>query len=189
MSPSDASRRPSAKLCLVGDEMVGKTSLIHRFVHGVYSPDYLKTIGAVMTKKTVSLPAENGVPVGLNFVIWDIVGKRTFLDLFGDAYFRGVQGVIAVFDLTRSKTLERLHDWLEGIARVVGEVPIVLLGNKVDLVDAREVSAASMATFAGRLALPSFSTSAKTGESVEAAFHHLAQEVRHRQVTGQDPSG
>lgn len=179
--PTEPSRQPTAKLCLVGEERVGKTSLIHRFAHGVYSPEYLRTIGALITKKSVQLPAEGGVPVVMNLMIWDVMGKRVFLELLGEAYFQGVQGVIAVADMSRPETLELLRHWLLQVRDIVGSAPLVILGNKSDLVEDRAECERALRTFAGEFGTPWYVTSAKTGESVEKAFMDVAAAVRHRQ--------
>jgi len=96
------------KICLVGEEGVGKTSLIHRFVSGAFDETYIRTLGAVVSKKTVALGSMQGRPVQVDMMILDIMGKRTFLQLFKEAYFHGAKGVLAVFDTTRQASLRDL---------------------------------------------------------------------------------
>src|SRR5438034_8436214 len=89
------------KICLVGEEGVGKTSLIDRFVSGAFDESYIRTLGAVVSKKTVAIGSMQGRLVQGDMMILDIMGKRTFLQLFKEAYFHGAQRVLAVFDTTR----------------------------------------------------------------------------------------
>src|SRR5437879_13306466 len=89
------------KICLVGEEGVGKTSLIHRFVSGAFDESYIRTLGAVVSKKTVALGTLHGRPVQVDMMILDIMGKRTFLQLFKEAYFHGAQGLLAVLHRPR----------------------------------------------------------------------------------------
>src|SRR5436309_7295111 len=96
------------KICLVGEEGVGKTSLIHRFVSGAFDESYIRTLGAVVSKKTVALGTALGRPVQVDMMILDIMGKRTFLQLFKEAYLHGAKGVLAVFDMNRAQSLRAL---------------------------------------------------------------------------------
>src|SRR5256884_293302 len=121
------------KICLVGEEGVGKTSLIHRFVSGAFDESYIRTLGAVVSKKTVALGSMQGRPVQVDMMILDIMGKRTFLQLFKEAYFHGAKGVLAVFDVTRAQSLRDLTKWIDGVRDSVGPCPAYALGNKTDL--------------------------------------------------------
>lgn len=180
--PPPAGRQPTAKICLIGDERVGKTSLIQRFVHGVYSPAYLRTIGAVVSKRSIPLPKEGNLPVTMNLMVWDVMGRKVFLDLLGEAYFAGVQAVLAVFDVTRPETLVNLRTWVAGVRDISGAVPAILLANKVDLVQERRVSAQEIDPVAKEFGMPWVPTSALTGENVENAFRDLAVQCRRNQV-------
>ena len=106
--PPEEPRIIKLKICLVGDEGVGKTSLIRRFVTGQFDDAYIRTLGAVVSKKSVEVRNGRGSPSQVDMVILDIIGRRTFMQLFQDAYFSGARGVIAVFDLTRKTTLREL---------------------------------------------------------------------------------
>src|SRR5213596_3992541 len=128
------------KICLVGEEGVGKTSLIHRFVSGAFDESYIRTLGAVVSKKTVALGTALGRPVQVDMMILDIMGKRTFLQLFKEAYFHGAKGVLAVFDTTRAASLRDMSKWIDGVRDSVGPIPVYALGNKTDLTARREVN-------------------------------------------------
>src|SRR3972149_6589742 len=89
-----------AKICLVGDVAVGKTSLIKRFVHDQFEDRYISTLGAKVSKKEIVIQG-NGAAVDVDMTIWDIMGEKGFRELLKEAYFHGAQGVLAVCDVTR----------------------------------------------------------------------------------------
>src|SRR5437660_10384449 len=88
-----------AKVCLVGDVAVGKTSLIRRFVQDEFDDRYIATLGAKVTKKTIKVDWKDG-PTRRDMMRGDIMGEKGFRALLRDAYFEGSHGVIAVCDLT-----------------------------------------------------------------------------------------
>jgi small GTP-binding protein len=139
------------KICLLGDGEVGKTSLIRKFVYDDFDDKYLMTIGTKITKKTMVLNS----------------GHKQ--------YYRGSKAGIFVCDLTRKSTLERMEWWLDSFNQVVGEVPLILLGNKLDLVEQRQVSENDLAQFARNFNCSYYLTSAKTGENVEHAFEKIGR--------------
>lgn len=165
------------KICLVGEEGVGKTSLIHRFVSGAFDESYIRTLGAVVSKKTVRLGSMEGRPVQVDLMILDIMGKRTFLQLFKEAYFHGAKGILAVFDVTRKASLHDLTKWIDGVRDSVGPIPVYTLGNKVDLAERREVTDQEASDVLRSYECPILYTSAKTGINVEQAFQSLAKTI------------
>ena len=165
------------KICLVGEEAVGKTSLIRRFSTGQFDESYIRTLGAVVTKKTVKLKEPEGRDVNVDMVILDIMGKRTFMQLFKDAYFSGARGILAVFDMTRRSSLKDLLTWVSSVRETVGPIPVVALANKIDLAERQEVREEDIEQVLAPLKIPVMRTSAKTGESVEEAFLGLAKAI------------
>ena len=165
------------KICLVGEEGVGKTSLIRRFVTGQFDELYIRTLGAVVSKKTVELKEGRGPPTQVDMVILDIIGKRTFMQLFKDAYFSGARGILAVFDRTRKGTLVELPAWITGVRETVGQVPVVALANKDDMKERHETRDDEMTKILEPLDVTLLKTSAKTGENVERAFMELARTI------------
>ena len=125
-------RNLKKKLCVVGDEAVGKTSLIRRFVVDKFDDKYIVTIGTKTSKKTLSIRSDDS-NINLNLMIWDILGQRQFSRLKESA-FRGTNGAFIVLDLTRRETLYSFDSWLQSLQNVAGEIPVVVLANKSDLV-------------------------------------------------------
>ncbi len=161
-----------AKICLVGDEAVGKTSLVQRYVHGIFDQTYIRTLGAVPARKTVDLPDVGGRPIRLELTVLDIMGKLTFLQLFQEAYFRGARGIVAVADITRRATLRNLLVWIESVKETSGSLPTVIVVNKADL--APEFGAAEIEEVARATGSDYFLASAKSGVEVETAFRKLS---------------
>ncbi len=167
-----------AKVCLVGDNAVGKTSLVRRYVLDQFDDKYLATLGAKVTKKEVRLEdPKDGGPVDVDLTIWDIMGQPTFRDLLRDAYFRDVQAVLAVADVTRRDTLDDLPEWVDAARRTAGTVPVVVAANKADLSGDAAFGRTVATRTAEAFGADVFLTSAKTGANVDAAFRHLASRL------------
>lgn len=165
-----------AKVCLVGDVAVGKTSLIRRFVQDEFDDRYIATVGTKVTKKTADV-VWRAAPATLDMMVWDIMGEKGFRALLRDAYFEGSHGVIAVCDLTRKDTFYDLNNWVQMIRKQVGNVPIVFLGNKIDLKERLVVSEEELGRMGSIHNAPHFFCSAKTGAGVNEAFKALADAI------------
>ncbi len=175
--------RAMAKVVLVGDKAVGKTSLIRRYVTDEFDDRYLLTLGAKVTKKVEPIRvAESGMDVSLELNVWDIMGQAGFRELAKEAYFHGSRGVLAVADITRKSTLDGIRAWIDAVRDVSGPVPAILLANKKDLASQAQVTPAQVTAAASNLGCISFLTSAKTGENVEAAFRVLSTQIVRKYV-------
>lgn len=165
---------PSAiqkKICMLGDFAVGKTSLVRRFVEDRFDDHYLSTIGVKISRCTVALPQR---PVHL--LIWDLAGSEEFLGVT-PSYLQGAAGALLVCDLTRSSTLGLLDTYALRLRGVNARVSLILVGNKADLNDQREVDDEMLADLARDLGAPWFITSAKTSAGVEEAFQSLTRRI------------
>lgn len=178
-SPAQPLKHVKAKVCLVGDVAVGKTSLIKRFVQDNFDDRYVATVGTKVTKKTVHVQWK-GVPATLDLMVWDIMGEKGFRSLLRDAYFEGAQGVLAVCDVTRKETFYDLNSWVTTVKKQVGEVPIVFLGNKSDLLERAVVSEDELTRMGVIHQAGTYRVSAKTGAGVQDAFHDLADAIGKR---------
>jgi len=155
------------KICLIGVPAVGKTSLVRRFVQGLFSEDYLTTIGVKIDRREVEV---DGTAVRL--VVWDIAGDDAYspLDL---TYLRGAAGLLLVADGTRPATLDRAIELREAAEAAYGPMPVVIALNKADLESDWALDNNRLETVV-ELAT-TLKTSAKTGANVEAAFDALAR--------------
>ena len=156
------------KICLLGSFSVGKTSLVARFVRHTFSEKYLTTVGVKIDSKLIDISDE----MALKLIIWDIAGvdKSSGTDV---NYLRGSAGIFYVVDGTRKETLDSITQLKQIVNDKVGECAMVCAFNKADLTTKWEVNGDDIENliFSG---IPSFKTSAKTGENVEMAFKKLS---------------
>lgn len=117
----------TSKLLLLGDGAVGKTSLVRRYVDNMFSDDYIATIGVNVKKKTLK-------KYDMTLQIWDIYGQKSVFPGKHSSNYTGAEAALVVFDITRYKTFRNLNDWIGDLYKVTGKIPVVLLGNKVDII-------------------------------------------------------
>jgi hypothetical protein len=158
------------KLCMLGGFGVGKTSLVRRFVHSVFSDTYLTTVGVKIDKKTVELAGKT-----VNLILWDLAGEDDLSSL-RTTYLRGTAGYLLVADGTRPATLDVALSLNQRVEAEFGKLPFALLLNKSDLRDQWAIGDADIASLS-ESGWWVRSSSAMTGEGVEEAFHDLAVRV------------
>ncbi|HMF34456.1 MAG TPA: GTP-binding protein [Candidatus Lokiarchaeia archaeon] len=155
------------KICLFGAGAVGKTSLIIRFIRSSFNDSLKKTIGTNFLIKDVEID-NNAV----RLLIWDIGGQAAFSTM-RRVYFKGSNGAIGVYDVTSQESLLKIPGWVSSIKKAVGNIPMILIGNKIDL--ERKVTYEEGKELADRLGCEYIETSAKTGEGVEEGFLAIAR--------------
>ena len=155
------------KICMVGMFATGKTCLVQRYVHSIFSPRYLSTVGVKIDRKQLDV---RGDPMTL--LLWDLEGRDHERDV-NPSYVRGAHGLIFVVDGTRRETLEQAFDIRDVVTRHVGSIPAVVALNKSDLESEWSLTKADEELVATR-GMQSFRTSARTGDGVEATFQWLA---------------
>src|SRR5437667_10148538 len=142
-------KRLKSKICLVVEKAVGKTSLVRRFVMNMFDEQYVTTIGTRVSTLHVALPMlQVRKQIQMDITIWDIMGEKGFHELLKDAYFYGANGILAVADLTRRRTLDDLDDWIDSVEQVVGKIPILIAVNKADLASNARFRERDVAEFA-----------------------------------------
>jgi len=157
------------KVCLLGDGAVGKTSLVRRYVYDVFDDKYLMSFGTKVSKKSLTVG-----DVSVDLMIWDILGQRTHEPLHA-AYYKGAMGALAVCDFTRQETMDNLKRWLGSFREVVGDMPVIILGNKADLEKSYPLSV--LESFGSSVKCAVMETSAKTGLNVERSFLDLGRTI------------
>jgi small GTP-binding protein len=161
------------KLILGGEGAVGKTSMVHRFVEDVFNVDYKSTIGTSIMKKECTF---EGLESKVRFVIWDLAGQSQFKRV-RQTYVANAEAGILVFDVTRRDTYDNIKLWYEETIKEAPDITMVLVGNKIDLIDARQVTKEEGEALGKELGLTYMETSAKTGENIEDAFNMLALQI------------
>ncbi len=158
------------KVCLLGASSVGKTSLVRRFVYDVFSEKYLTTIGVKIDRKLVSVGERE-----TSLVVWDIQGEDQFAHIL-PTYIRGASGCLLVADGTRKNTVQKALELAGRVSATVGEVPSILILNKVDLEQEWEIEVEDVE----RLRIQGWTvieTSARLGIGAEQAFLTLAERM------------
>ncbi|MFX0115716.1 MAG: Rab family GTPase [Candidatus Hodarchaeota archaeon] len=164
------------KIVSIGSAGVGKTSLIRRFAQGKFQKNYLPTLGVDITTKEIQIQ-----DIIVKLMCVDTAGQEYFGKLRGN-YYRGANGCLLIFDLTRGSSFKDCPGWLNEFRMHVmehEEIPLILLGNKSDLISqgAGEVSSDDIKEFCDREGLSYYETSAKRGMNVENAFQELASRI------------
>lgn len=160
-----------AKICLLGDFSVGKTSLVRQFVEGWFDDRYLSTIGVKVSRKVLQRLA-----CELHLLLWDLAGGERFTRYEAN-YLRGALGGFIVCDLTRQETLEYLPHYAGQLLVLNPNAVTVFLGNKLDLAQQREITEEELSQASAILGSEYLLTSAKTGQGVEEAFQTLAGKI------------
>jgi small GTP-binding protein len=162
------------KVIVIGDPAVGKTSLLTNFATNQFEEKYLPTVGVSILKETLELE-DNEATVNLMF--WDIAGQPQFYMLHRP-YFNGADGILLVFDTTRSSTFSNVNNWYSSAVKYgLSGVPRILIGNKIDLKDERKIILPMAEHLSEKLNAPYFETSALTGENVKIVFNKIAELV------------
>ncbi|MEZ4700018.1 MAG: Rab family GTPase [Rhodothermales bacterium] len=158
------------KICTLGTSAVGKSSLVARFVKGIFSDQYLTTIGVKIDKKSVTAKGQK-----VDLLIWDLNGEDRFQKLSMN-YLRGTAGYLLVIDGTRRSTMDAALALHHKAQATIGEVPFVVLINKADVANEWEIREEEIADMRAR-GWTIQQTSAKTGAGVEKAFTDLAHKL------------
>ena len=163
------------QLLIIGDTSVGKTSLITRYTNGTFKEEYLATVGLDYYSKEEIINNKT-----INIKIWDTAGQERFKALT-QSYFRNAEGVILAFDVTNTSSYDNLKDWIGSIKKnLEGKnifLPLIIVGNKIDMEESREVEKETAEQFATENNYKYFEASAKTGEGVDDAVRDLVNQV------------
>jgi len=170
------------KVILLGDSGVGKSSIMNQYVHEKFNAEYKATIGADFLTKHLLIDDQS-----ITMQIWDTAGQERFQSL-GIAFYRGADCCALVFDVNDNKTFESITTWKDEFLDKAGisdpkAFPFVLIGNKIDLENRREVSQKRVLNWcADNGHIPYFECSAKEGVGVVQAFSELGTIVLKKQL-------
>jgi len=161
---------PSVKTVLVGEAAVGKTCIAERIAHNDFKPTSYATVGAANLSVTMAGPAGE-----VTFNIWDTAGQEKYRSL-APMYFSGAHLAILVFDITRRDSFDGLADFVDLLGqRAPDDCVYILVGNKCDLADQREVSESDADEYRAKIGAAMYmETSALSGKNVRELFEQAA---------------
>ncbi|XP_039606360.1 ras-related protein Rab-27B isoform X2 [Polypterus senegalus] len=174
------------KLLALGDSGVGKTTFLYRYTDNKFNPKFITTVGIDFREKRVVYSGSGpngttGKPFKVHLQLWDTAGQERFRSLT-TAFFRDAMGFLLMFDLTSQQSFLNVRNWMSQLqANAYCESPdIVLIGNKADLSDQREVQEKQAKELADKYGIPYFETSAATGLEVDKAVITLLDLIMKR---------
>ncbi|EAS06669.1 small GTPase family Rab protein (macronuclear) [Tetrahymena thermophila SB210] len=160
------------KIVLIGDSGVGKTNLLSRFTKNEFNMDSKPTIGVEFATKTVI--TENKY---IKAQIWDTAGQEKYRAIT-NAYYRGAVGALTLYDITKQQTFDNVKKWLHELREYAdANIICMLIGNKCDLQEMRQVKTEDAAKFAEENNLAFMETSAAQAINVDQAFQKLITEI------------
>mmetsp|Transcript_47039 Transcript_47039/g.102309 ORF Transcript_47039/g.102309 Transcript_47039/m.102309 type:complete len:207 (+) Transcript_47039:79-699(+) len=161
------------KILMLGDTMVGKSSLLLRFCEGFYHDSMVLTIGVDFKLKDLVLPAG----LRLRLQVWDTAGQERFRTIT-PGFYRSAMGVVIVYDITSQQSFDGVRYWMSSLREHASEdVRKILVGNKSDLEGSRQVSREAGQRLADQHGVAFFEASALEGQNVEESFVHLCKEI------------
>ena len=159
------------KFILGGDGGVGKTTLVNTFIEGDFQADYKPTIGTNILKKECKMENMNTF---VRFTIYDLAGQGQFARV-RQSYLTNAKAGFLVFDVTKRDSFKNVEKWYSEFLKGAGQdISIILIGNKIDLEDSRDVSTREGELLAEKLNIPYLETSALNKDMVDEAFHMIA---------------
>lgn len=161
------------KICMVGAFAVGKTSLVARFVESIFSEKYQTTVGVKIAKKVLQRSGEEW-----QLLLWDLAGEDEFMQV-RTSYLRGSAGYLLVVDGTRRATLDIALSIRQRIVDTVGDIPFLVLFNKVDAESEWDISTETLEILS-QYGWTCLKASAKMGTGVNEAFETLLTKIQER---------
>ena len=165
----------TCQILIIGDPSVGKTSVIRRYTNGTFKEEYLSTVGLDYYSKEEIIDGKT-----INIKLWDTAGEERYKSLTQN-YFRNAEGVLLVFDVTNTDSFNNLKEWINSIKQnMEGKnifIPIIIIGNKLDMEDQREITKEQAEQFVSENKYKYFETSAKTGEGIDKSIRELAVQI------------
>uniref|UniRef100_A0A096MCY7 Calcium release activated channel regulator 2A n=1 Tax=Poecilia formosa TaxID=48698 RepID=A0A096MCY7_POEFO len=169
------------KVVLVGNSSVGKTSLLRSFCEGRFHPSTTATVGIDYSVKTLTL---DNMQIAMQ--LWDTAGQERFRSMTKQ-FFRKADGVVLLYDVTVAESFAAVKPWLLNVQEAAGEsIPILLLGNKMDMTREREVSFKDAEQLASENKVMFFEVSTYTGKNVTESLTHLARILMEQEDTVRD---
>ena len=171
MSKKNINPDITLKFLTLGDSMVGKTSIVLRFVDNIFFDQTKSTIGVDFKTKIIKFGNKY-----IKIKVWDTAGQERFRTITRQ-YYKNAEGMILIFDVTEKKTFDQVGDWVTSIMEnKQKDAKVILVGNKIDC-EERVITKEQGEELAQKYQLPYYETSASTGQNVQKIFEALAEEI------------
>ena len=160
------------KLILVGDSCVGKSNILLKYLKNEFDPNSRATVGVEFGTKNIIIDNKK-----IKIQIWDTAGEERYRSITS-AYYKGAKGAFIVYDITRKSTFDNIDKWISDL-KLNGDknICIIILGNKSDLDDKREVSKEGGIKKSEMYKTAFMETSALNGDNIEKAFDELIEQI------------
>ncbi|CDW78912.1 gtp-binding protein ypt3 [Stylonychia lemnae] len=161
------------KVVMIGDSGVGKSNLLMRYTKGDFNIESKTTIGVEFATKSIKTQDKKVIKAQ----IWDTAGQERYRAIT-NAYYRGAVGALLVYDVTSMQSFQHVANWLKELKQYAdSNIVILLVGNKTDLKDKREVKKEDAAQYADQHSLAFIETSALDCSNVDLAFDRIINEI------------
>lgn len=169
-----------ARIILIGDSGVGKSSIILRYLQDDFKEKFPCTAGVEIGTKTLTIDGEE-----IKLQIWDTAGQERYRNVT-KSFFKSALGVLIVFDLTSKESFKNLEEWFNLIDQHAPEdVSICVLGNKIDLKKEITVKHEEINQFLENKIAKYYEVSAKSGLNIEKAFFEISQSIKQKKFDNQ----
>ena len=158
-----------SQVLIVGNGAVGKSSMIQRYCRGTFTKSYKKTIGVDFMEKQLRTHGED-----VRLMLWDTAGQEEF-DAITKAYYRGAQACVVAFSTTDRDSLMAVRKWRKKVEDECGDIPMVLVQNKIDLITQAHMSSYEVERMAAECRMKLYKTSVKEDLNVDLVFQHLSE--------------
>ncbi len=163
------------KYIIIGDSAVGKSNILLRYIHDRFNEEFHSTIGVEFGAKNIQIDDQI-----FRIQIWDTAGQEAFRSITR-AYYKNSVCACVVYDITNRSTFDNIKSWVEDCKKLSPKtVLMILVGNKIDLENKREVTYDEGNTFAGKNGMLFFECSAKAGKNIDNIFYESTKEIDKR---------
>ena len=160
------------KVVLVGDSFVGKTNIMSKYLKDEFHEDSKATVGVEFGSKQFTIEGHS-----IKAQIWDTAGQERYKSI-KSAYYKGAKGAFVVYDITRKTSFESIDRWVNDLTAAADKkITIVVIGNKCDLEDQRQITKEQGEEKSAKLEVAFLETSALSGENLDKAFELMMNEI------------
>jgi len=165
-------KRKVLKISMLGDSTVGKTSIINSFLDIDFSNNMISNIGIDKIETSMKMKDGNEMKIA----IWDTAGQERF-HAIATTTIKNSQGIVISFDLTNRQSFENVERWLQDVQESNNKIPVVIFGNKCDIIDGRVITKEDVTDLLKGYNLPYFETSAKENINIKEGFRNIIEEA------------